>query len=260
MTNQQDDQIFKKIVYILSSILLLLSVWAYMCPQNFMTKEGKRLIGKELVDAENAVRKNAVSVGGAIFVVATLLVSLSRLNIERTKIKQEKEKEWRIQVERFYGEWAEIFLSQTRIGIELAKAKCGRTDEINRLQKVFDDWDFQRRKIQFKILTLEKREHVMSAFKEINKYALPHEPIVRLDYRIEEILKSPPEQNKKLRTFWDKLADKDDGVTVDLFHQFTEKRLTAFCEWISHPDDPFQMPKFDDIKYVQEREPSLQLV
>lgn len=267
MTNQTDNQISKNIIYVLLSILLgclfLGAVWAYMRPQKFMTDTGKKLIGKELVEAENAVRGNAISVGGAIFIVGTLLVSFINIDIERTKIRQEKEKEWRTQVESFYGEWAGIFLSQTRIGIELARAKCNNrinncTNEVNRLQKAFDDLDLQRRKLQFRILTLEKRENVMSGFKEISQYAFPHEPIVKLDYRSDKLLKSSPEQNDKLRIFWDDLADNDYGTTVDLFHRFTEKRLTAFCEWISNTNDSFQMPNFDDyIKYVTEKKPAL---
>ena len=260
MTNQQDNQIYKNIFYLLLGISLVCGLfWVYVNPQKFMTDTGKTLVGKELFDAENAVRGNTLSVGSTILILGTLWANFSKLDIERTKIKQEKEKEWRTQVESFYGEWSGIFLSQTKIGIELAKMKSvGNTDEINRLQKIFEDYNLQRRKMQFKILMLEKRENVINIFKEINQYALPHEPIIKIEERIEEILKKNPEQDPKLRTFWDELADKDNGTTVGLFHGIIEKRLTKFCEWISNPDDPFEMPNFEDyIEYVKEKKPAI---
>ena len=67
--------------------------YAYMNPHHFLTKSGKALRDKELVDAENAVRENVVYLAGAILVIGTLAASFKTLELERKKFASEKEKE-----------------------------------------------------------------------------------------------------------------------------------------------------------------------
>lgn len=257
-------------IFVVISIISVTLCYLYLNPKILMTNTAKRLPDEKFVEAENAIRGNILTVSGTIFILVTLGINIFQIWISREaerqtlylaldQFKLEKQKEWRTQAENFYGEWAGIFLSQTRIGIELARAKAfHNTNEIDRLQKIFEDYNFQRKKKQFGILMLETRENVINNFKEINKYALPHDPIAKLSDQIMEVIKKDPEQNKIIRIFWDDLADKDYGTTVSFFYECTEKRLNKFCEWVSNPDEPFEMPNFNDyIDYIKTTSPNL---
>lgn len=240
--SQKDNQIFNNIFFYSFLIILLVSglYLSYMNPETFMTNAAKELEGKEYVTAQNVVRGNVLSVGGAIFVFGTLWIKL-------TQLKLEKQREWKPQVEAFYGEWAGIFLSLTRAGELLAKAKHYHNEEEARLQQLFDNYDLQRRQITFKILMLEQRPNVIEKFKEINKYSHPHYPIVK---------QIKNEQEKFRKSFWD-MAYNDEHI-IGYFYGVTQQRLMWFCDWISNPEEKLEMPNFDDyLKYVKMKIPAL---
>ena len=192
-----------------------------MNPHPFLTESGRALRDKELVDAENAVRENVVYLAGAILVIGTLAASFKTLELERKKFASEKEKEWKEKVQEAYSEWAGLFLSATRIGIEIVDSRKAK-DEPRKIkaQQIFEDYNLKIEIITFRILMLERRKNVLSAFKAINADKYPHYPI-------------PDEAIKE--KFWE-FAKKDRDI-IGHFHGLIKWRLTTFFDWLSAPDD-----------------------
>ena len=283
MKPNKSNLIVRYIFPLVLGILLAIGVCVfYINPQRLMTDTAKALTGKELVDAENAVRGNVLYVAGAIFVLGTLWINvvqtgiaeatlkatmkqldqeskrgqeniniaLQQLKLERDKFINEQKKEWKNKVEQAYLEWAEAFLSGTSDLIHIVRyRKHGEIDKKEEAKKDHSYHHFIRQKVTFKILMLEQREKVREIFNEINQYPYPHYPIL-------QSIEDKKEKEKAEKIFWD-IANRDDQI-IGYFYGTIKERLTKFCDWITAPDEEFEMPDFEDYKkYVEERIPAL---
>lgn len=229
----------------------------YLNPEILMTNTANKLTGKDFVETENAIRGNVLSIGGAIFIVGTLLVNIVQtrisaetLNLTLEKLESEKEKEWRNKVEDAYVEWAEAFLSATRNGIYIARYtfnKDKQKEEEARRKHSTDD--LIRQKATRRILMFERRKQVLEKFNEINNYPYPHYPIIK---HIED-----KKQREDADTcFWHRANDNEQ--IKGYFYGITEQRLTKFFYWISNPDKPLEIPSFNDyLEFVKDKIPEL---
>lgn len=259
------------ITVVTSGVLVILCLF-YLNPQILMTDTAKKLTEKDLVETENTIRGNVLSVGGAVFILGTLLVSivqtgisqknlnatLEQLNLERKTAKEnlnlalnqfkleservshEKEREWKNKVEAAYIEWAEAFLSATKQEIYIVRYRVKedkqKKDEAKREHSTCH---FIREKAVLRILMFEQRKRkpkpVVERFEEINKYPYPHYPIIK---NIDD-----KNQKKDAETlFWD-TANRNEKI-IGNFYGVTKERLTKFCNWITNPEDEFEMPTF----------------
>ena len=271
MKANESNLIVRYIVPIVFGILLATGVCVfYINPQRLMTDTAKALTEKELVDAENAVRGNILYVAGAIFVLGTLWINIvqtgiseaalnqgqenikiarKQLDLEKDKFDEQK-KEWKNQVEQAYLEWAEAFLYGTLKLIHVVRyRKNGETDKKEGAKKEHSYHHFIREKVTLKILMLEQREKVRESFNKINQYPYPHYPII-------QSIEDKKEKENAERIFWD-IANEDDQI-IGYFYGKIKERLTKFCDWITDPNEEFEMPDFEDYKkYVEERIPAL---
>lgn len=69
------------IITLLLGVIFIGLTALYLNPQILMTDTAKTLKGKDFVDTENTIRGNVLSTGGAIFIVATLWVSIVQTGI-----------------------------------------------------------------------------------------------------------------------------------------------------------------------------------
>ena len=246
---------YYKVISLVILVMLCGLLTLYMNPQILMTDTAKTLTDEKLVAAENAVRGNVLSVGGAIFVFASLWLSILQTNIalnqaelERQKAQDEKDKEWKNKVEEAYIKWAEAFLTQTKSGVHRIRYREDKRKQ-EESQKEHSNQDFLREKFTLRILSCEKRQLVHDTFKEINTYPYPHYPIIKK-------IKDKAKRKEVEKRFWE-IADYNEKIAGH-FYGVTKKRLTAFCDWMSNPDAPLEIPNFNSyLKFVKETIPDL---
>lgn len=263
------------IITLLLGVIFIGLTALYLNPQILMTDTAKTLKGKDFVETENTIRGNVLSIGGAIFIVATLWVSIvqtgisektlnatlkqleserergwKQLDLERQKVDQEREKEWKNKVEEAYIEWDEAFLSGTKNGIYIVRYRVnGDSKKEEEAKREHSTDHFIREKATLRILMFEQRDRVLEIFKNINKYPYPHYPITK---NIED--KKQREEAKTL--FWN-IANRNEKI-IGYFYGITQERLTNFCDWISNPDDEFELPNFNNyLDVIKEEVPPI---
>ena len=151
-----------------------------------------------------------------------------------------------------YIEWAVAFLSGVKAGEDIVKYQ----DDADKKQEADSKHSlhhFIREKATLRIKFFEKRSKVLEIFEEINKYPYPYYPI------IEHIKYKKDKEDYELLFYNEANKDKDSKETITgHFYGITKDRLTAFCAWISNPDQKSEIPSFNNyLELVKHKIPEL---